>query len=240
MSSATKSVDAPGRARQRPAPRYAPIVFDLDGTLVDSAWGIANALNGIGFARESVDVAHVRALVSGGASHLIKQALKLEDAEVPNALQAFRRLYADDPCRPEDLFPGVDQTLSCLRSWDLRLAICTNKPQALAERVIHRLGLARYFDVVIGSDPCRPQKPDPAPLFEAATRLKGATPVLVGDSRIDALTAQAADAPFVYAAYGYERVDDMPVAGVAANLSEVAEILEKLLWPTAGVKSSMI
>lgn len=228
-------------AYRRPAPpRYAPIVFDLDGTLVDSAWGIANALNGIGLARERIEVADVRALVSGGASNLIKQALKLEDAEVPNALQTFRRLYATDPCRPEHLFPGADRTLSCLRSWDLRLAICTNKPQALAERVIESLGLAHYFDAVIGSDPCRPQKPDPAPLFEAVARLNGVTPILVGDSRIDALTAQAAGAPFVYAAYGYESVEDLPMAAVASSLAEVAEVLEKLLWPAAGLKGLAI
>jgi phosphoglycolate phosphatase len=225
---------------RRLAPRHAPIIFDLDGTLVDSARGIAKALNRTGIASERVEVADVRRLVSGGVSHLIKQSLNVDDAEVARAMWSFRRFYAVDPCRRDDLYPGVEEALACLCSWNMCLAVCTNKPQALAERVIDVLGLARYFDVVIGSDARRPQKPDPAPLLEAATRLGGTAPVLVGDSLIDALTAQAAQAPFIHASYGYECVENIPIAGVASSPAELTAILEELLWPRAdpGMKST--
>lgn len=214
----------------RTSPRFFPIVFDLDGTLVDSAFGIADALNGIGLAREKVEIDTVRALVSGGAAHLVKEALKIGDADVPRALQAFRSRYVVDPCRPEHLYPDVERTLARLRRQGLCLAVCTNKPQTLAERVIQKVGLAQYFDVVIGADPRRPEKPDPTSLLEASARLNGSTPIFVGDSMVDALTAQAAGAPFVHAAYGYGRIENAPIAGVARSVQEAARILDGLLW----------
>lgn len=214
----------------RPPARYAPIVFDLDGTLVDSAPGIAEALNALALAQDPVDVAHVRSLLSRGAAHLIKEALGVADRDIPDALQAFRKQYSVEPCRPEDLFPGVERALKEMRRWGSRLAVCTNKPQALTERVVECVGLTRYFDLVVGSDPSRTEKPDPATLLDICAQLNGTKPILIGDSMIDALTAQAASAPFVYAAYGYEHIENVPIAGVASSMAEVTQIVEKLLW----------
>jgi phosphoglycolate phosphatase len=218
-------------ASPRAASRYAPIVFDLDGTLVDSAIGIAAALNDARLASEPVAVERVRALVGFGSAHLIREALNIPDAEVPEALRQFRSIYRVDPCRPEHLFPGAERLLVNLRQWGLPLAICTNKPQDLAERVIDRLGLAHYFGAVVGSDPALPEKPDPAPLLRAVAALGGGAPILIGDSMIDALTAQAAGAPFLHAAYGYGRIAGVPVAGVAKSCAEVTLLLEELLRP---------
>lgn len=217
---------------------YTPIVFDLDGTLVDSAPGIADALNRMNLTREPIQVSQVRRLVSGGAFNLVREAFGIADEEVPGALQAFRTQYLVSPCCPEHLFPGVEQALKSMRGWGSRLAVCTNKPQALAERVIERLGLGGYFDVVLGSDPSRAEKPDPAPLFEICVRLNGSIPILIGDSMVDARTAQAAGAPFVYAAYGYEPVENVPVAGVATCMADVTEIVEKLIWAPEARRAS--
>lgn len=219
-------------ASRRPPPGDQVVVFDLDGTLVDSAIGIAAALNNL--AAKPVDVEFVRCLVSKGATQLISETLEVSESDVPEALKRFREIYMMDPCRPEHLFPGVEQLLQRLLQWELRLAVCTNKPQALAEGVIDRLGLSRYFSTIVGSEPGRPDKPDPAPLREVVTRMNAGQTIFVGDSMMDALTAEAAGAPFIHAAYGYERVVGVPVTGVASDCMGVAAIIEKLLCPSMG------
>jgi phosphoglycolate phosphatase len=219
------------------SPRRCAIIFDLDGTLVDSAIGIAAALNEVGLASEPITVDRVRALVSKGAAHLVKETLGVSDAEVPDALRRFREIYMVDLCQPEHLFPDVERLLDCLLRWGLSLAVCTNKPQALAEGVIHRLGLTPFFSSVVGADPSRPEKPDPTPLREVVSQLNGGTAIFVGDSMIDARTAEAAGTPFIYAAYGYERVAGIPVAGVAFDCMGVAATIESLLWPSTAVNA---
>ncbi len=186
------------------------VVFDLDGTLVDSALGIAAALNRLGVAREPVSVDAVRALVSFGAERLVGEALKLPAHEVAGALASFRAVYALDPCTRDDGFPGVFDALSALAASGLALGVCTNKPQGLAEIVIDRLGLSALLPVIVGSAPSRPSKPDAQPLLETIARLAqgDGQAVLVGDSVVDALTAQAAHVPFIYATFGYSAISD--------------------------------
>jgi phosphoglycolate phosphatase len=190
----------------------AGVVFDLDGTLVDSAPGIARALNATRLAPRPVDVETVRSLVSFGAEKLVQDALGVPDAEVATALSEFRAHYAEAPCEPGDLFEGVAAALLTFRTSGIAIGVCTNKPQGLADIVMERLGLAGLVDAVVGSTPSWPSKPDPRPLRETIKRMSNEGPIVfVGDSVVDAKTAEAAGVPFVFATFGYGDLD----AGIA-------------------------
>lgn len=203
------------------------VIFDLDGTLVDSAPGIASALNVIRTTPEPVGVERVRALVSRGAADLIRGTLGLEEAAVPEALAAFREVYGREPCRPDDLYPGADDLLRSLRAAGLSIGVCTNKPQGLAEIVIGRCGLGDRVDLVVGSSTERPSKPDPGMLRWLLGRLRaGGEAVLIGDSDVDAETAARAGVAFIAARYGYGPIlGQFPsVAGIDA-LGDLVPIL---------------
>lgn len=180
------------------------MIFDLDGTLVDSAPGIASALNLVRVKPERVSVERVRSLVSGGAARLIQDALGIEDADVPDVLVAFRHVYSQEPCRGDDLYPGVISVLDGLREAGLAIGVCTNKPQHLAEVVVKSCGLDDQVDMLIGSSAELPSKPDPSMLHWLIAELKvGGKTVLIGDSDVDAEAAANAAIPFIAAHYGY-------------------------------------
>ena len=211
-------------------------VFDLDGTLVDSAPGIAQALSATGRGRKPITVESVRALVSFGADRLVGESLGLSEADIPEALSSFRELYAAAPCTVDHLYPGTRRALVETRERGALLAVCTNKPQHLAERVLERLGLRDLLPVVVGSQAGRPTKPDPASLREALDRTAvGARAVLVGDSLVDALTARACGVPFVFAAFGYGPFDrTVECAATIAGFADLGPALAPLLWPDEG------
>jgi phosphoglycolate phosphatase len=182
-------------------------VFDLDGTLVDSAPGIASALQLVAGSSRTVDVTSVRALVSLGADALITQTLGLSEADVPKALVEFRAAYAVAPCQAGDAFPGVESALQWLREHGIAAGVCTNKPQRLAELVLDRLGLSSFVDIVVGSSPGIPPKPAAAlvhsTLLGFETRV---SPLYIGDSEVDAIACANAGVPFAFAAFGYGQV----------------------------------
>ena len=213
------------------SPLMPVVIFDLDGTLVDSAPGIAAALDALGLARHAISVETVRGLVSFGAERLVGEALSLPPAEIGAALVAFRERYALDPCRPDDIYPGVRETLTLLKASGLGLGVCTNKPQRLAETVIGRLGLASLLPVVVGSAPDRKSKPDPGPLLEAIAMLAlGTRAVLVGDSMVDAATAAAARIPFIHVTFGYGTIDaGMACVGSIEAMSDLPSALAPIL-----------
>ena len=178
------------------------VIFDLDGTLVDSAPCIAAALNATGLGRHLLSVDDVRPLVSLGAEQLVREALLVPEPEISTAVNAFRTHYAKEPCRADDAYPGVHEVMRELRTRSIALAICTNKPQRLAELAMDCAGL--LADAVVGSVPHLPPKPDPALIRHVLALLGHPTKILfVGDSIVDATAANAAGVPFVFAAFGY-------------------------------------
>lgn len=206
------------------------VIFDLDGTLVDSAPGITAALNatGLGFKRVAVDT--VRLLISFGVEQLIRQALRVPEENVQQTIIAFRAIYAEAPCALNDLYPHTREVLLHLHRRGASLGICTNKQQRLAEIVIDRLGLIDLIPVVVGSAPGRPAKPDPAPLLQAVSRLSATNrAVLVGDSHVDASTAEAATVPFIFASYGYGPYDGTPkCVGTIGSLPDLLPLIDRL------------
>nr|WP_281422863.1 HAD-IA family hydrolase [Sphingomonas yunnanensis] len=182
-------------------------MFDLDGTLVDSALDIAAALSTVSRARggDAVSAATVRPLVSLGAATMVARALGPAARESVEDVAAFRTVLSAAVPDPRSVYAGVERALDRLTAQGWRLAIVTNKPEGLAESLLAGLGLRHWFAAVVGGDTAGVAKPDPAPVRHALAAL-GATPadaVFVGDSGIDAAAAAALAIPLIVFAGGY-------------------------------------
>ena len=188
------------------------IVFDLDGTLVDTAPDLHAALQHCfeDAGLEAVDLATVRHAIGHGAKVMIETSARLKSISLPEtdvtALhKKFLDYYIGNISVLSQPFPGIIECLKTCRNNNAFLSVCTNKTQALAEQVLDELGLAPYFHAVLGADKASEKKPSPAHLNESIL-LAGGTPakaVLVGDSTTDARSAAAAEIPFILMTYGY-------------------------------------
>ena len=159
-------------------------------------------------------------MIGDGVSVLIARALAARQCAVDpaTALPLFLSHYEADPAELTRLYPGVHETLERLRARGVTLAICTNKPARLTRVILGRLGIEQHFSRVIGGDSLPFRKPDPRALLELLKDL-GAAPaasLMVGDSEVDAATAQAAGVPFVLMTHGYHRGPLYDIACVAA------------------------
>lgn len=184
------------------------VVFDLDGTLVDSQRDLADAANALIVERggAALPVDAIAGMVGEGAALLVRRALiaaKL-DAEPRDALPRFLDLYDERLLRHTALYEGMADVLESLAE-RLPLAVLTNKPGRATERILDGLGVRRYFRDVVGGDTPFGRKPDPAGLRELIARA-GVTPdgtMLVGDSRIDLETARSAGTGICLARFGF-------------------------------------
>ena len=204
----------------------AALLFDLDGTLVDTAPDLADAANHMltSLGRPVCDEATVSGWIGDGVPRLIKRALTGERFGEPDAAlfaraqalyDAYYETHVADRSR---LYPGVAQTLADLRADGFRMACVTNKAGRFARPLLGALGIAGYFDVVLCGDELARAKPDPLPLVTACERLgvirDGA--VLVGDSGTDMRAAKAAGMPALAVTYGYHHGADLVALGAAA------------------------
>lgn len=204
------------------------VVFDLDGTLADSAPSIALALNRLRDDRglAAWPVSRFRPWISHGAPALVGAALELATSARAADVATFRQLYAAQTGSPDDLYPGITEALGLLREAGVMLGVCTNKPQRLSEKVLAESGIAQHFAAVVGGDAATQAKPHPAHLLQtlAAMRCEGRDFAFVGDSSVDADAAQAAGARFFWASWGYADADNLAERGVvvasAANLGQ--------------------
>ena len=217
------------------------IIFDLDGTLIDSAAGLAAAINSMlaAFGREPLSVPDVQRMIGDGVAMLVGRALaarQCEQADSAAAVGLFMRHYESEAMRHTTAFPGVERALQSLTAAAIPLAVCTNKPARLAAGILASLGLARYFARVVGGDSLPFQKPDPRVLLailEAfATRPDGA--LLVGDSEVDAATARAAGVSFVLMKHGYHRgaVEAIPCLAALEGFAELPALVRGPGAPT--------
>lgn len=188
-------------------------IFDLDGTLIDSAPAIARALDAVRASRglPAIDPQRVRRWISLGAAALVGHALGLTEGAGSADVAAFRTAYAASPGGADDLYPGIANALAELRRAGVILGICTNKPQALSELVLDASGIAVHFAAVIGGDAVARPKPDGTHLTHTlrAMGCEGLDFDFVGDSRIDADAACAAGARFLWASWGYPDSADL-------------------------------
>lgn len=188
------------------------IVFDLDGTLVDSAPDLHACAN-IFLADldlPPLDLPTVTGFIGHGVGPLVEASLKASGrpqsgAKLAKSIARFTEIYAAAPAKYCQPFDGVMETLEQLQKDGHKLAICTNKAYALARLVVDAVGLDKYCPVLIGGDSLPLRKPDPAPLYECVRLLDDDFCVYVGDSETDAGTAENADAPFLLHTKGYRK-----------------------------------
>ncbi|MBU1642495.1 phosphoglycolate phosphatase [bacterium] len=216
------------------------ILFDLDGTLVDSAPDLVLALNHMleTLEREPFCTETIRTWVGNGAQTLVKRGLSgssvvdeaIDPELVSQALNIFLGFYAQNLCVETVTYPNVPATLKTLKAKGYRLVIVTNKPYAFIDPLLEGLGLTDLFEFCIGGDSLSRHKPDPLPLLHVCERL-GVTAsecVMVGDSRNDIVAANAADMHSIGVSYGYnygEKIDLYAPNRVVDDFSEIVALL---------------
>ncbi len=186
------------------------VVFDLDGTLIDSRRDLADSVNALlaELGRAPLEQTVVAAMVGEGARLLVNRALEMRGlvADRPGALDRFLELYDDRLLAHTRAYEGIPELLDALNEDErVMMAVLTNKPRNATRRILDGLGLSRHFKEVLGGDGPFPRKPDPAALqhlIEAANATRETT-MMVGDSRIDLQTARAAGTHVTLARYGF-------------------------------------
>jgi len=210
---------------------YPLVVFDLDGTLVDSAADIAEALNRTlqDWQLPRVPEATVLTWIGDGVRRLVEQAFDAAgsqtdlDAVMPGFMRHYEACLLRSPC----LFDGVEPALQALQARDVRLAICTNKPSALVAPLLQHFGLQAVFAVVLGGDSLPERKPSGAPLRHIAAHF-GVAPeaaLMVGDSITDYRAAVDAGMPVALVRYGYPRGLDLDTVQAVAVMDDLQELL---------------
>ncbi|MDP6954257.1 MAG: phosphoglycolate phosphatase [Alphaproteobacteria bacterium] len=214
----------------------ATIVFDLDGTLIDSAPDLTEALNRVLDEQDlpPVTTAAVRHMVGDGAVKMIERGFAAAgrpwDDGLPLALRdSFLAHYEDCMTDNTVAFDGVRGALEALRGAGQTLAICTNKPEAMSETILSRLGLDHFFTSVLGGDSLAVRKPDPQHLLETISRAGGSreAAVMVGDSATDVGAARNAGVPVVAVSFGYTRIAPAEL-GADALIEHFDELLPAL------------
>ena len=208
------------------------VIFDLDGTLIDSLGDIHAALNDVLQLRNAPPLAliTVRGFIGKGSANLVMRALTAlnlpnDEASCAAALTDFLRLYSADSAKLTTMFDGAIDALDQLRDGGFRLGVCTNKPLVPTQIVLDQFGLTRFFDTIVGGDQLASRKPDPAMLFHAMASLDVTSCLFVGDSEIDRETATAAGQPFALFTKGY-RTSSIKILNPEYYFNEYSELLD--------------
>ena len=218
----------------------ATIVFDLDGTLVDTAPDLVRALNETmdleGLPR--VKIATVRQMVGQGAQVLIERAAALHDVtfstpRIEQLTEEFVKFYAADIARESSLFPGVNDALDVLGGLGAKFAVCTNKRTALSEQLLEALGLHHRFSAIVGADAVTAKKPSPEHFRTAVMQAGGVVrrSLMVGDTIADVATARGAGAPVAVVRFGYCDADAESLGAdvILDHFSDLAPACRRLM-----------
>ncbi|QSP95224.1 phosphoglycolate phosphatase [Marinobacter salinisoli] len=214
-------------------------LFDLDGTLVDSAPDLTAAVDQMlaHLGRSPAGIDRVRQWVGHGSPILVRRALagnidwepprSKDDALFNDALNIFYHCYGQINGQHAKVYEGVESCLYRLKEHGCRLAVVTNKPEQFIAPLLKRLHLDHHFDIQIGGDTLPQKKPHPSPLIHAMEELGGTrgTTVMVGDSDADVSAAQAAGIPCVAVRYGYNFGKPIDALGADAVVDSLAELL---------------
>ena len=210
---------------------YDVLLFDLDGTLVDSARAIAAALTQVNRRRSErpIPADEVRSLISHGVATLVSRTLGSAPSELNDDIIAFRTELERTPLDPMSVYPGVIDALEVLWLAHFSMAVVTNKPESLSRKLLDSFGLTRFFHVLVGGDTTKHSKPHPDPVQRAFIRL-GSPPsrgVLIGDSAVDAAAAAAMALPFILFEGGYDPAgcDPYKIAGRFSNFLDLPKLL---------------
>lgn len=212
----------------------ARIVFDLDGTLIDSAPDIHGIANKVLQARGDapITIEDTRRFIGNGASVFVdhmRAARDIDASEHGAMLEMFMAEY-EDAVHLTVPYDGVIEVLEGFLAEGHSLGVCTNKPIAPTRRVLDHLNLSPYFSAVFGGDSLPVRKPDPAPLRAAFDALPHGPEIYVGDSDVDAQTGQALGVPFLLFTQGYRRspVEALPHTGAFDHWAQVPDLVSQL------------
>ncbi len=216
------------------------ILFDLDGTLTDSAQDITNALNyAIGpYGFKPLTVKETIGLVGEGITKLVEKVILINQADKPfpetvekeALIRRFVAYYSEHAVDNTTLYPGVKETLSALAGY--RKAVISNKREPVSRLILERLDIAHHFDLIVGGDTTKGMKPSPEPIFFAMSRL-GALPgetIMVGDSELDILAGKNAGILTIAVTYGYR----------PAELLKEADHIIDSLYDLPGIVNSLL
>lgn len=213
------------------------VLFDLDGTLLDSAPDMLATVNVMRARRDvaPMTLAQIRPFVSRGARAMASAAFpEWTGDEVIDAVPEFLAVYADELGRHCAPFAGIEALLAAIENQDGRWGIVTNKPEGLARDLLPMLGWDVRCAVLVGGDTLAERKPHPLPLLHSAEAL-GIAPsrcAYVGDDRRDIESARAAGMPSIAALWGYRMDDDDPAAWQADVMIDApADLLDPARWP---------
>ncbi|MGN6515979.1 MAG: HAD-IA family hydrolase [Rhizomicrobium sp.] len=216
------------------------LIFDLDGTLVDTAPDLLGAMNAVLVqqGRRTVDPETLRHMVGFGAASLIRQAMAatgdpvMED-RLPKLVDDFVVHYGAHIADDSAPFPGVVETLSVLREKNVPMGVLTNKPHELALPLLDALDLSKFFGAIHGAGRFSYVKPDPRVFHHVVEELTGnpnTAAIMVGDSTTDAKTARAANAPVILLSYGYtpDPVETLGGDAVTADFRDIPALARRL------------
>jgi phosphoglycolate phosphatase len=211
------------------------ILFDLDGTLIDSAPDLANAANNMLKTMGETPVAadQIRSWIGNGIPRLVKRALSKEfdgepdTAQFEQALPIFMQHYEQDVCVESYLYPGVNDTLEALHNRGFVLGCVTNKTASCTLPLLNQLQIDHYFTSIVSGDTCTHKKPHPEPILFALKEMEQsvAHSVLIGDSAHDIHAAQAAGLPAIAVRYGYNQGVDLSTQNPYTLVDEFTDIL---------------
>lgn len=212
--------------------RTESIVWDLDGTLVDSAPDLASALNTVldmrGFANHSLET--IRTMIGNGVPKLIERGfnaigMRLDANQLEQLIPIFVSVYSDCAVEQTRPYPQIVETLEQLQAMNIPMGVCTNKPEALSRQILEGLGLSKYFSSVVGGDTTSTRKPDPQPLLQCLgdLRTEPQAGMMIGDSIVDVDAARAAGVAVAVVPWGY-RTQAIETLGADFILEDLAEL----------------
>jgi len=212
------------------------VVFDLDGTLIDSspdiAWAVNRTLEGLG--REPLETRTIRANVGWGTGALFERLMPDADAAlVERARCGFLETYGSRLSVETLVYPGVVETLEAFTADGRLLAVVSNKPEALSVSVIAELGLSGFFTMVLGGDSLPEKKPHPAPILKVLdeTGIRAERAAMVGDSPIDCRAGRESGLFTVGVTYGFRPRSEIDSAGFDAVIERFPELTDLLPRP---------
>ena len=215
------------------------IIFDLDGTLIDSSPDLALAVNDMlaKLGRETFSTDLIDSWIGNGARLLVKRALlasaekesDVNDAFLEKALTVFLTSYEENVCIKTSVYPSVRISLKVLKAQGYRLAIVTNKPKQFVQPILDTLEMGALFEMILGGSCLSKRKPDPLPLQTVCDRLSVSVEecVMVGDSKNDILPANAINMESIAVSYGYNYGENILDSKPTVLISDFSDIVQK-------------
>ena len=216
------------------------LIFDLDGTLINSALDLALAVNYMleQIKRDTFDESIIHGWVGNGALTLVKRALSgsreldgsLDEGTIEKTLKIFLDYYEKNLCNETVPYPHVKETLHALKEQGYTLAIVTNKPYPFVSPILERLDMESLFILILGGDSLPKKKPHPLPLLHVCETLRYdvSSSVMIGDSKNDILAANACGMDSVGVTYGYNYGEDIGVHKPTVIVDDFGELLKYL------------